>query len=119
MMKKEKTIFFLITIIAIILNCFSGILIFPALAMNMQYYLHPIVAFPLLFLLPMAFIVSAIGVFQKRKWARNIFIVITSICSFLLAIVFLVFPILDIFLIIFIIFFFYYYFKPSIWQEFK
>ena len=119
MIKKEKTSFFLITTIAIILNCFSGILIFPALAMNIQYYLHPIVAFPLLFLLPIAFIISAIGVFQKRKLARNIFIAITSVSSLLLSIVLLVMPILYIFLIIFLVFFFYYYFKSSIRQEFK
>ena len=108
------------SLIAIVLDFYSGYLIFPAFAMLTQYNLAALLGnncyyvFHNILLLLAVLILIIIGSLLKlKRWGYNIFIIVTLIMGLFLAFYLLAFPIISILVIIFLICFVVYFFKPS------
>jgi len=117
----------IISIIAILIDCYAGYALFLMTAMPIGHYLSPILLLFFVVLIPALFISSIVGLFKFRKWGYFIFFVLTIILnSFLTYMVIydltkgyinIRFP--QIFLIVFFLVFIIYFLRPSIRRLFS
>lgn len=111
----------MLTILAILMDCRAGYVFFLMLAMPTAVYLSPLLFIVVSLSLLILFISSIIGLFQLRKWAYNIFIMLTLIFNSLMSLIYIrdlrrgynTFTNQLIFLIIFVLIFTLYFLKPS------
>jgi hypothetical protein len=75
----------IVSIIAILVDCYAGYGLFLMTAMPIGFYLSPILLLFLVVLIPVIFIISIIGLFRFKKWAYRIFFIMTLLLhSFLI-----------------------------------
>ena len=75
----------IVSAIAILVDCYAGYGLFMMTAMPIGHYLSPVLLLFLVVSVPILFIASIIGLFQLKKWAYWIFLVMTTVLhSFLI-----------------------------------
>jgi len=67
----------IITMIAVLIDCYAGYTLFLMTAMPIGYYLSPFLLLFIIISVPTIFIVSIINLFKFRKWAYYAFLVVT------------------------------------------
>ena len=75
----------IVSIIAILIDCYAGYALFLMTAMPIGHYLSPILLLVLTISVPITFIASIIGLFRFKKWAYRTFFILTLVLhSFLI-----------------------------------
>lgn len=115
---KIPIAFTVISLVAVVIDCFAGMLLIPVYSMFLGFYLsgENLYSARVLFILPsIIFIVSIVGLFTLTKWTRNIFVTITILLHCLLIVFCLVQPFLlkAMVLVAFLIIFVNYFLKAS------
>lgn len=111
----------IISIVAILMDCYTGRVFFLMLAMPIGFYLSPILLLAIVLFFPAIFISSIIGLFRLKRWGYYIFFTLTFIFSFLLLLrdieylvkKYITLGIPQIFLMVFFLTFTIYFLKPS------
>lgn len=118
---KRPISLWIISILGIITDIFSGAIICMGLIMPAQaFFWNQFIAITLLLLL--LFIVSIIGLFKLKKWGRNIFVTLTLIMNLSMVVLLSrlnIFHILNTIFIFFILSFSIYFLHPSVRRLFK
>ena len=122
----------IVSIMAILIDCYAGYMLFMMTAMPIGHYLSPFLLLALVLFVPTLFIASIINLFRLKKWAYRVFFTLTFIFNlvlisleiryiyiFSLAKKRLVLETQQIFLIVSFLIFLIYFFRPSIRRLFR
>lgn len=90
--KSKLFLLIVIIIISIPVNCLALYYLFLILAMPVGHYLSPWIFFPLclflIFVVPVSFILTLVGLYEQKKWAYHTFFIITALLHSFLVFIF-------------------------------
>ncbi len=112
----------ILSIVAILMDCYAGYAFFIMLARHTAVYVSPILFLATSLFLSVVFIIPIIGLFRLKRWAYNTFVMLTLIFNSLLLLMdmeyfirkgYITLQAPQVFLIAFIVIFLFYFLKPS------